>query len=462
MSRILISLCLAVQFLHLISAQAVLPVVVVTTHGKVKSKLESGKCIKPVAGTLLKKEGTIKLKKNSDALVYANNKFITFSNKGNYPLENLAEKSTRNAKLNFDPLFGEYIKSAILITGQSKWKIKTNKSKGDGWNEISTMEKGGWGTTDPKEKGGWGTTDPKDKGGWGTTNPKDKGGWGTTDPKDKGGWGTTNPKDKGGWGTTNPKDKGGWGTTDPKDKGGWGTTDPKDKGGWGTTDPKDKGGWGTTDPKDKGGWGTTDPKDKGGWGTTDPKDKGGWGTTDPKDKGGWGINDMNIEPACPGGIYKNGATVLRWSKSKDVEHYMICIFDEEVNLITNYVVQDTFVWLDLSKFNLDPQKTYYWQIIAYGQKLVSPPVTFVILPMEDQNEILETPKNSDIYSNTDPVVQGMMDAVALESNKMNMEALNTYDKILSQYPDNELVKMLYAAFCVRMGQYSKAKMIMEK
>ena len=385
MSRILISLCLAVQFLHLISAQAVLPVVVVTTHGKVKSKLESGKCIKPVAGTLLKKEGTIKLKKNSDALVYANNKFITFSNKGNYPLENLAEKSTRNAKLNFDPLFGEYIKSAILITGQSKWKIKTNKSKGDGWNEISTMEKGGWGTTDPKEKGGWGTTDPKDKGGWGTTNPKDKGGWGTTDPKDKGGWGTTNPKDK-----------------------------------------------------------------------------GGWGTTDPKDKGGWGINDMNIEPACPGGIYKNGATVLRWSKSKDVEHHMICIFDEEVNLITNYVVQDTFVWLDLSKFNLDPQKTYYWQIIAYGQKLVSPPVTFVILPMEDQNEILETPKNSDIYSNTDPVVQGMMDAVALESNKMNMEALNTYDKILSQYPDNELVKMLYAAFCVRMGQYSKAKMIMEK
>ncbi|MBK8643896.1 MAG: hypothetical protein IPN15_17330 [Saprospiraceae bacterium] len=462
MSRILISLCLAVQFLQLISAQAVLPVVVVTTHGKVKSKLESGKCIKPVAGTLLKKEGTIKLKKNSDALVYANNRFITFSNKGKYPLENLAEKSTRNAKLNFDPLFGEYIKSAVLITGQSQWNIKTNKSNGDGWNEISKMENGGWGPTNPKEKGGWGTTNPKEKGGWGTTGPKEKGGWGTTDPKEKGGWGTTNPKEKGGWGTTNPKEKGGWGTTDPKEKSGWGTTDPKEKGGWGTTNPKDKGGWGTSDPKDKGGWGTTDPKEKGGWGTTDPKEKGGWGTSDPKDKGGWGINDMNIEPACPGGIYKNGATVLRWLKAKDVEHYMICIFDEDVNLITNYVVQDTFVWLDLSKFNLDPQKTYYWQIIAYGQKLVSPPVTFVILPMEDQNEILETPKNSDIYSNTDTVVKGMMEAVALESNKMNMEALNTYDKTLSQYPENKLLRMLYAAFCVRMGQYAKAKMIMEK
>ena len=396
MSRILISLCLAVQFLQLISAQAVLPVVVVTTHGKVKSKLESGKCIKPVAGTLLKKEGTIKLKKNSDALVYANNRFITFSNKGKYPLENLAEKSTRNAKLNFDPLFGEYIKSAVLITGQSQWNIKTNKSEGDGWNEISTMENGGWGPTNPKEKGGWGTTNPKEKGGWGTTNPKEKGGWGTTDPKEKGGWGTTNPKEKGGWGTT------------------------------------------------------------------DPKEKGGWGTTNPKEKGGWGINDMNIEPACPGGIYKNGATVLRWLKAKDVGHYMICIYDEDVNLVTNYVVQDTFVWLDLSKFNLDHQKTFYWQIIAYGQKLVSPPVTFVILPMEDQNEILETPKNSDIYSNTDPVVQGMMEAVAWESNKMNMEALNTYDKTLSQYPENKLLRMLYAAFCVRMGQYSKAKMIMEK
>ncbi|MBK8403811.1 MAG: hypothetical protein IPL25_06895 [Saprospiraceae bacterium] len=63
MSRILISLCLAVQFLQLISAQAVLPVVVVTTHGKVKSKLESGKCIKPVAGTLLKKKERLNLRK---------------------------------------------------------------------------------------------------------------------------------------------------------------------------------------------------------------------------------------------------------------------------------------------------------------------------------------------------------------------------------------------------------------
>ncbi|MBK9643256.1 MAG: tetratricopeptide repeat protein [Saprospiraceae bacterium] len=71
-------------------------------------------------------------------------------------------------------------------------------------------------------------------------------------------------------------------------------------------------------------------------------------------------------------------------------------------------------------------------------------------------------QKSDIYSNTDTVVKGMMEAVALESNKMNMEALNTYDKTLSQYPENKLLRMLYAAFCVRMGQYAKAKMIMEK
>ncbi|MBK9640499.1 MAG: hypothetical protein IPO72_04200 [Saprospiraceae bacterium] len=397
MFRKLVSLCLTIHFFSLIAAQADFPVVVVTTHGKVKSKLESGKCMKSSAGTLLKKTATIDLKKNADAIIYANNRFVSLSDKGKYKIEELARSTMRNAKLNFDPLFGEYIKSAITITSQSGWNMKNNKSMGDGWSELSGLEKGGWGTTDPKDKGGWGTTDPKDKGGWGTTdpkdkggwgttNPKDKGGWGTTDPKDKGGWGTTNPKDKGGWGTTDPKDKGGWGTTDPKDKGGWGTTDPKDKGGWGTTDPKDKGGWGTTDPKDKGGWGTTDPKDKGGWGTTDPKDKGGWGTTDPKDKGGWGFNDMNIEPACPGGIYKNGENILRWKKSKDVDHYLFCIFDEEVNLVASHVVHDTFVWLDLSKFNLDPQKTFYWQIIAYGQKLVSPPVTFVILPVEDQKK----------------------------------------------------------------------------
>ncbi|MBK9643235.1 MAG: hypothetical protein IPO72_18625 [Saprospiraceae bacterium] len=54
----------------------------------------------------------------------------------------MAEKSTRNIKLNFDPLFGEYIKSAVLIL-DNQWNIKTNKSNGDGWNEISKMENGG-------------------------------------------------------------------------------------------------------------------------------------------------------------------------------------------------------------------------------------------------------------------------------------------------------------------------------
>ena len=352
MFRKLVSLCLTIHFFSLIAAQADFPVVVVTTHGKVKSKLESGKCMKSSAGTLLKKTATIDLKKNADAIIYANNRFVSLSDKGKYKIEELASSTMRNAKLNFDPLFGEYIKSAITITSQSGWNMKNNKSMGDGWSELSGLEKGGWGTTDPK--------------------------------------------------------------------------------------------------------------DKGGWGTTDPKDKGGWGTTDPKDKGGWGFNDMNIEPACPGGIYKNGENILRWKKSKDVDHYLFCIFDEEVNLVASHVVHDTFVWLDLSKFNLDPQKTFYWQIIAYGQKLVSPPVTFVILPVEDQKEILEVSKNSDIYSKTDFQLNGMMDAVALESNKLNLEALNTYERLFSNYPDNQLLKMLYSSFFIRMGQNSKAKMIMEK
>ncbi|MBK7305005.1 MAG: hypothetical protein IPO72_04195 [Saprospiraceae bacterium] len=56
----------------------------------------------------------------------------------------------------------------------------------------------------------------------------------------------------------------------------------------------------------------------------------------------------------------------------------------------------------------------------------------------------------------------MMDAVALESNKLNLEALNTYERLFSNYPDNQLLKMLYSSFFIRMGQNSKAKMIMEK
>ena len=277
----------------------------------------------------------------------------------------------------------------------------------------------------------------------------------------QGNWGIKNLKKRGdAWAQTDPKSKGGWGTTDPKSKGGWGTTEPKSKGGWGVTEPKSKGGWGTTDPKSKGGWGTTDPKSKGGWGMTDPKSKGGWGTTDPKSKGGWGKEDVTIQVKSPGGLYNAKTAKLSWIKHNDVREYLFCIFDDDLNMVHSEISIMDFVNVDLSK--LDRSKTYYWQVFAGMKKAISTGVTFTIASQEKTMEAKEISKDSDIYAKSSNEVKGMMDAAAFEVSGFYLDAYQAYDYLLATYPNNDLVKLNYAAFCMRMGQELKAKSLAEK
>ena len=427
---VLLFLCLiSMQFIGF--TQEVAPAIVIETSGTITSKTDKGAVFNVEAGSALANDAKLTLMAKANLLVLQNDKFVRVKKAGVLDLASNSDSDMENSALNFDPLFAEFIKASMAITfdkaHEGIWKIRYVNKRGDGW-----------GATDPKNTGGWGVGDPRNTGGWGVGDPRNTGGWGVGDPRNTGGWGVT----------------------EPKQTGGWGVGDPRNTGGWGVTDPRNTGGWGVGDPRNTGGWGVTDPKHTGGWGVGDPRNTGGWGVTDPKQTGGWTKEDMTIQVASPGGIYRAAEVKLSWVTQKDVTKYLFCIVDENLNMIYSQVVVGSSINIDLSK--LDGAKTYYWQVFAGKKKAISPAVTFTLATKDQLKEVEAMYKDSDIYNKAAKSVQGMMEAVAYEVSKMYLDTYSKYEALVLANPSNDLVKIAYAGFCMRMGQDLKAKKLVEQ
>ena len=444
-----------------IQAQSNDPFIIMETTGKIKVTPTKGKSFKAEAGSYLYANNTLTLSDGSKALVY--NGDATFWLEG--PSEVLLSKELLEKQKfsirSFDPIFGDYTRASIEMLVDARdyghWDISTSK-KGDGWGAKDKKDTGGWGAKGTKDPGGWGSKDKKDRGGWGANPVQSVGGWGVVAPS-AADWGSGDKKDTGGWGAVAPSGAD-WGSGDKKDTGGWGSKGTKDPGGWGAkiNTAED---WGSGDKKDTGGWGSKNTKDQGGWGKDDPRSKGkwGWGSRDTKDKGGWGVEHLTTEPATPGGFYLAKKSRIKWIKEKDVKRYLFTIVDTFGTLIHSEIAEDEYVY-DFSQ--LEKGKLYYWQVVADGKKAASPPTEFKVVDRDVYNKSLAKCRKSKIYQSAGTAVKFMMESLACETNGLYLQANEMYEAISKHHKKNDLVKANYAAFCLRMGQFEKAKDIATK
>ena len=443
-------------------AQSNDPFIIMETTGKIKVTPTKGKSFRAEAGSYLYANNTLTLNDGSKALVYNGDATFWLEGPGNVVLsKELLEKQKFSIR-SFDPIFGDYTRASLEMLVDARdyggWDISTSK-KGDGWGAKSKKDKGGWGADAKTNPADWGSGDKKDKGGWGSGDKKDKGGWGSKDKKTRGGWEANPVQSVSGWGVVAPSGAD-WGSGDKKDKGGWGSKNKKDAGGWGAkiNTAED---WGSGDKKDKGGWGSKNKKDQGGWGKDDPRAKGkwGWGSKNKKDKGGWGVEHLTTEPATPGGFYLAKKSKIKWIKEKDVKRYLFTIVDTFGTLIHSEIAKDKYVY-DFSQ--LEKGKLYFWQVVADGKKAASPPTEFKVIDRDVYNKSLAKCRKSKIYQSAGTAVKLMMESLACETNGLYLQANEMYEAISKQHNKNDLVKANYAAFCLRMGQFDKAKDIATK
>lgn len=188
-----------------------------------------------------------------------------------------------------------------------------------------------------------------------------------------------------------------------------------------------------------------------------------WGAEKPGERGGWGKEDMKLMPDSPGGLYRNGVNTVKWEPISGVKEYEFYIFDENGNQVFSRKSKANQMRLEFKEAKLSPRKKYFW-VAGKTQKpaLVSRPVQFTVEDEQQINSTLAGVKNSDLYRKSNATIQSLMETVALENNQLFLEAKTKYEALAKANPTNNMVKMFYAEFCRKMGEYHLAKSIIKK
>ncbi|HNC37104.1 MAG TPA: hypothetical protein PLD32_11105 [Saprospiraceae bacterium] len=208
-------------------------------------------------------------------------------------------------------------------------------------------------------------------------------------------------------------------------------------------DPKNAAGdgWGVGE---KGGWGVGE---KGGWGVGE---KGGWGVGE---KGGWGGSGNFVHLIMPIGKVNGKMIRFSWSQPAGPKKYLLRVMDQNGLIIDSVAVTDTFINLDLSKRPLVAGTRYSWNVTTVeGQMVKSNELPFEWAPGDPKKAIQNKMSKSKIYYKLDASAKAMMEAVAYEEQAMWYHAADIYAKTKSQDKQNNLVKMMAAAFWTRGKQ----------
>lgn len=227
-------------------------------------------------------------------------------------------------------------------------------------------------------------------------------------------------------------------------------------------------GWGgIKDPDETAdGWGgIKDPDETAdGWGgIKDPDETAdGWGTIKDPDEtaDGWGGMGHRISAIQPFGKITAGKTTFNWSKPAGNPAYHLSVIDANGKIITETTTSDTFLSLDLDKLGLAAGSQYQWVITTEGSNpMKSNVLRFEIGSADMQNGVLRNVEKSELYQQSPEVVRGLMRATALEKLGWFDAAANTLRETQAANPDNEVVKLMHAAFWNRWGLRVKARAV---
>lgn len=224
---------------------------------------------------------------------------------------------------------------------------------------------------------------------------------------------------------------------------------------------QEKDGWaGISDPKAAGdGWGgITNPKGAGdGWGgITNPKGSGdGWGgISSPKGSGdGWGEELKAIQPRMPYGYQVANVVTFRWTGPKEIKVYRLEILNNQNEVIHSETTKKTTLDVDLIALELNVGETYSWQVMPDDLESSEGirKIKFIVSSKKDEAAAQSKSSKTRLGASSDPVLKNLMQAAALELAEYYNAALEKYEAALEEDPKNDMVRMQYSAYLMRLN-----------
>ena len=512
MKKLVLLFIFLIQFFANVLAQEK-AIIVVSVSGSVSYLSDVININQVTPGVVLTLDGKVTLANDAKAMIYYNAEFISLKSGVNI-LKDVCNVQEGRRNFNIDGKIGERLQDAIDLANlagnrDANW-TNINNFKKSGFGEKGAKD----GFGDKGAKDGFGDKGAKDgfgdkgvKDGFGDKGAKDgfgekgvKDGFGDKGAKD--GFGDKGAKDgfgdkgvKDGFGDKGVKDgfgekgvKDGFGDKGAKDgfgekgaKDGFGDKGSKDgfgdkgvKDGFGEKGVKDgfgdkgvKDGFGDKGAKD--GFGDKGAKD--GFGDKGAKDgfgdkgaKDGFGDKGAKDgfgdkgaKDGWGGVGKHIHLILPAGKLELKSTEFSWSRPANTTSYQLVIKNSSGKNIHSIQVNDTFVDVDLKKIKLKYDEEYQWVVSSVQTPTISSSTNSIVIEKMEPSSSPETKlSKSKIYNQADVTTQLLMKAIILENDEWYYEAALIYKTLKNKEPNNQLVKMMHAAFWYRGDIYEMA------
>jgi hypothetical protein len=167
---------------------------------------------------------------------------------------------------------------------------------------------------------------------------------------------------------------------------------------------------------------------------------------------GWGGKGQRIVAIHPLGKVLPAVTRFHWSKPASAPPFQVVIVDEHNETLLSTTTQDTFWSVDLAQHGFAVGQTYQWSVTAEGEGAARyNTLVFQIGTADEMATNLSQVERSPLYQNAPAPLPSLMRAVALERSFWLVAAADTYRQAQRAYADNELTRLMHAAFWMRQG-----------
>lgn len=177
------------------------------------------------------------------------------------------------------------------------------------------------------------------------------------------------------------------------------------------------------------------------------------------------LNSYNIQTHVPKNKCYLFDTLISFSWYSGCKGYNFKIMDKIDKLIYESTINDTFIVIDPSdeKIFLAYDELYRWSVSCKSENKSSGSEMFLVLSKDASDKISDSTKFiiSEIGNPDDNAFPNIVLASFYERNNLFLEVESCYQRALKIAPNQEF-RNLFANFLVKIGDYNKAKEVLNK
>ncbi|HEX2961874.1 MAG TPA: hypothetical protein VHO43_08805 [Ignavibacteriales bacterium] len=163
-------------------------------------------------------------------------------------------------------------------------------------------------------------------------------------------------------------------------------------------------------------------------------------------------------------VVMDSSVTFRWYPAKDVPSYAFRLMNPSGGTVLIKETTDTLITLNLEELNLEPGRSYSWLVFNPENPAISSDSSrIMILSRSELESIRDSLQEleSDLSDTLSPLNQIMI-ATFFENNRMNLKALEYYEKSISYTGQVPEFRKKYLLFLIRAGLFKRAQTLSEK